>query len=271
MAIIPIKHEGDTIFNAILRDITEKKLAEKKLVDMNKELRQFASVASHDMKEPLRTISSFSTLLERRIPENPETKEFLHFIKDASLRMTRLLEDLISYARTGQETDDKNYIDLNDVIIIIKNNLYNLISGNKASIECDELPIIYGNQTHYLQLFQNLIGNGIKYHRDGVAPIVKIKCRKIYNGFEFSIEDNGIGMKEEYLKQIFDPFTRLHTREKFDGSGIGLAICKKITDHYRGKIWATSVVNAGTTFYIQLPAASPTPKIEIPSGVLKEN
>lgn len=271
ISVTPIMHEGKYVFNAFLRDITHKKEAESKLIDMNQELRQFASVASHDMKEPLRTISSFSTLLERKIPENPETKEFLYFIKDASKRMTRLLEDLISYARAGQVVSEMEEIDLNNILIIVKNNLYNLIKGNDATIECDNLPIVYGHQTHFLQLFQNLIGNGIKYHRENVNPKIQILCRPLHNGWEISIQDNGIGMKEEYLKSIFDPFTRLHTRQQFEGSGIGLAICKKIIDKCKGKIWVESELEVGTTFYFQLPMQSPKPQVAIPVGVLKEN
>lgn len=271
ISVTPIKHEGKYVFNAFLRDITHKKEAESKLMDMNQELRQFASVASHDMKEPLRTISSFSTLLERKIPENAETKEFLHYIKDASKRMTRLLEDLISYARAGTTAGEMEEVSLNDTLIIVKNNLYNLINGNQATIESNQLPVVYGQQTHFLQLLQNLIGNGIKYHREGVAPHINIQCRPLHNGWEISISDNGIGMKEEYLNQIFDPFTRLHTRQQFEGSGIGLAICKKIIDQYKGKISVRSELEVGTTFYIQLPKLTPKPQIAIPAGVLKEN
>ena len=271
MSIVPLLHEGKYIFTAFLRDITEKKEAEKQLVNKNQELRQFASIASHDMKEPLRTISSFSDLLARRIPENKETKEFLHFIKDASKRMTRLLEDLISYARAGQETGDMEEINLNNIIILVKNNLHNLIQANQAVITFDNLPTIYGHQTPFIQLFQNLIGNGIKYHKDGVPPQINIGCRLLHNGWEISISDNGIGMAEEYLQQIFDPFTRLHTREKFEGSGIGLAVCKKICDRYHGKMWAESTLEQGSTFYLQLPKKSIRSEIKIPSGVLKEN
>jgi PAS domain S-box-containing protein len=271
ISVTPILHEGRYVFNAFLRDITHKKEAESKLMDMNQELRQFASVASHDMKEPLRTISSFSTLLERKIPENKETKEFLYYIKDASKRMTRLLEDLISYARAGTSAGQMEEIALNDTLTIVKNNLYNLINNNQAVIESNDLPTIYGQQTHFLQLFQNLISNGIKYHREEVNPKIVIQCRPLHNGWEISISDNGIGMKEEYLKRIFEPFTRLHTRREFEGSGIGLAICKKIVDQYKGQISVRSTEGSGTTFYIQLPRLMKTPQIAIPVGVLKEN
>jgi PAS domain S-box-containing protein len=271
ISVTPILHEGKYVFNAFLRDITHKKEAESKLMDMNQELRQFASVASHDMKEPLRTISSFSTLLERKIPENKETKEFLYYIKDASKRMTRLLEDLISYARAGTSGGQMEEISLNDTLIIVKNNLYNLINNNQAIIEYENLPVVYGKQKHFLQLLQNLISNGIKYHRENVTPKIIIQCRPLHNGWEISIADNGIGMKEEYLKSIFDPFTRLHTRREFEGSGIGLAICKKIIDQYKGKISVRSEEGIGTAFYIQLPKLTKKPQVMIPTGVLKEN
>lgn len=264
ISVVPIEHEGKYIFNAFLRDITEKKEAEEQLVTMNQELRQFASVASHDMKEPLRTISSFSDLLARRIPDNKETNEFLHFIKDASKRMTRLLEDLISYAKAGHDVDDVTDIDLNNILGSVKNNLYNLIEIKGATVECGPLPTISAQQTPLIQLFQNLIGNGIKYTSAGVKPIIKIYSRELEDTWEITISDNGIGMKQEYLNQIFEPFTRLHTREKFEGSGIGLAVCKKIVERYKGKIWAESELDKGTVFYLQIPKKEVAPVIEIP-------
>jgi PAS domain S-box-containing protein len=269
ISVVQFLHEGQFIFNAFLRDITEKKEAEKQLVAMNQELRQFASVASHDMKEPLRTISSFSDLLARRIPDNKETKEFLHFIKDASKRMTRLLEDLISYAKAGHDVDDVTNIDLNNILVLVKNNLYNLIEIKGATVECGRLPTIAAQQTPLIQLFQNLIGNGIKYTSEGVKPSIKIDSRELENVWEISISDNGIGMKQEYLNQIFEPFTRLHTREKFEGSGIGLAVCKKIVERFKGKVWAESELNKGTVFYLHLPKMKVVPMIEISAKVLK--
>jgi PAS domain S-box-containing protein len=270
ISVVSLLHEGKYIFNAFLRDITEKKQAEEQLITMNQELRQFASVASHDMKEPLRTISSFSDLLAKRIPKNNETNEFLHFIKDASKRMTRLLEDLISYAKAGHAADDMTDVDLNHILVLVKNNLYNLIEIKEATIECGPLPTILAQQTPLIQLFQNLIGNGIKYTSSGVKPVIKIYSQELENSWKISLSDNGIGMKQEYLNQIFEPFTRLHTREKFEGSGIGLAVCKKIVERYKGKIWAESELNKGTVFHLRLPKKEVNKAIEMPAHLLNK-
>ncbi len=238
---------------AVVKDITEQKNTQEKLIAVNNELQQFASVASHDMKEPLRTISSFSALLARRMEENPSNKEFLDFIQDAAKRMTILLEDLITYARAGIEMQQTKTIDLNDVLLAVQNNLYSKIEQTDAQISCDTLPSIKGHFTPFVQLFQNILANAIKFQQADITPNIRISASALHDEFLISIADNGIGMDKAHINQIFEPFRRLHSRIEFEGSGIGLATCKKIIEQYKGDIWVESEKGKGTTFYITLP------------------
>ena len=238
---------------AVIRDITQQKKTQEKLIAVNKELQQFASVASHDMKEPLRTISSFSELLARRINDDPSKKEFLNFIQDAAKRMSILLEDLITYARAGIETQETKSVDLNKVLQLVKNNLYTKINQTEAQIFNDPLPIIKAHATPFNQLFQNILANAIKFQKPECTPIINITATALHDEYLISISDNGIGMKRTDAEQIFEPFRRLHSRSEFEGSGIGLATCKKIIEQYNGAIWAESDKGVGTTFFITLP------------------
>ncbi len=233
------------------RALDQKRLA---LQSLNIELQHFTSVASHDMKEPLRNISNFATLLSRRI-ENPEHREFLVFIEGGAKRMTRLLEDLINYARAGVENARLETVDLNDVLRTAQLNLRLQIFQTEAKIEADFLPKITGHATLLGQLFQNLIGNSLKYRRDAVAPLVEIRFFEKENHFQIEFRDNGIGIAPENLVKVFEPFRRLHAHTEIEGSGIGLATCRKIAELYEGRIWAESEVGAGTTVVLELPAA----------------
>lgn len=270
LTVVPNEQNGQFIFNVFLRNITTKKKAENAMLEMNKELQQFASMASHDMKEPLRTISSFATLLERKVKDRPDTHEYLHFIRDATKRMNNLLEDLINYARAGKEIGEITQVDLNIIVDLVKNNLHTLIANTNAHIEVEELPIVDGHQTPFLQMFQNIISNGIKYQSGDYQPLIQIKCKTMGKYHRISITDNGIGMSEEYLEQIFQPFTRLHSHQNYEGTGIGLAICQRITTRYGGKVWAESELGKGTTFFLELPLLA-TQQNDIPKGMIIEN
>ena len=241
------------------KEIAERQKVEEKLRDVNSDLGQFAAMASHDLKEPLRTINSFCGLLERNMKgnENKSATEYLYYISDASKRMTGMLEDLISYTRVGRDSvQSLKSVDLDSVLVVAENNLQIAISEKQATIESVKLPVVLGEFTHFLQLFQNIISNGIKFQREGIAPIVKITCEVLENECLVCISDNGIGISQEYQDSVFEPFTRLHTRDKFEGSGIGLATCRKIVERYNGKIWISSVVGQGTDFFIRLPLST---------------
>lgn len=240
-------------------EISEKQKVEEKLREVNADLGQFAAMASHDLKEPLRTINSFCGLLQRSMKgtESKTEAEYLFYISDASKRMTGMLEDLISYARVDKdERSNLKAVDLESVLVVAENNLRIAILEKQAKIESVKLPTVLGEFTHFLQLFQNIISNGIKFQREGVEPVIKISCEVSENECLICIGDNGIGISQEYQDAVFEPFTRLHTRDKFEGSGIGLATCRKIVERYNGKIWVSSVIGKGTNFFIRLPLAS---------------
>lgn len=252
LSVTPIKAEGKPKFSAFIRDITELKKNREELLSVNKELNSFVAVASHDLKAPLRTITSFSSLLEETTPKDEESRIFLNFIKKAGTQMENLIDDLVEYSMAGKTTQTPKNIDLNEIVQITKNNLHQNIQEKKAVVAATFLPHITAHKTPILQLFQNLVGNAIKYQKKGKQPIIKIEADRLENHWQIAIHDNGIGMDEHYAETIFEPFKRLHTHSEYEGSGIGLATCKKIVERYDGKIWAISEKGKGSTFYFTL-------------------
>lgn len=224
-----------------------------KLEISNSELRQFTYVASHDLKEPLRMIGSYVGLLQKRLGEklNEEEEQFMRYVVDGTKRMDSLIRDLLEFSKINT-TLEPEAVNLNEIITEVKHNLQETIKEKRASVNSEELPTIIADRTHMLQLFQNLTGNGIKYNTS-IKPIVHIGYHT--NGYEliFSVEDNGIGVANEYRDQIFDIFKRLHTKDEFSGSGIGLSICKKIVEQMKGRIWVEGNKDGGATFMFSIP------------------
>ncbi len=220
------------------------------LKSVNEELNLFASKASHDLKAPLRLINAFSKILNDRYRTELDDKgsEMLVTIADSSKRMGNMLDDLLRYAVAGLQEGDSEPIDLNNILQIVQNNLYLQIKNNEALIESDILPILLGSSTNFIQLFQNLISNSIKF-RTTKQPRITIHCKEEENHICFHYQDNGIGIAEEHQALIFDIFHRVHPREKYEGTGIGLATCKKIIENLGGQIWIKSKVNHGSQFY----------------------
>lgn len=223
---------------------------------VNEELKQFASVASHDLKEPLRMIGSYTSLLKRRYVKNLDgtAQEFMDYVTDATTRMEHLLDDLLAYSRVGTQEVKMEKVDLNNTLTIVSANLRRQLVEANATLEIAEnvLPSIKGSSSQMIQLFQNLVSNGVKF-RGERKPVVKVEYFEKDDGHLIQVKDNGIGIAPEYQEKIFEMFRRLHTREEYEGTGIGLATCKKIVDRHAGQIWVESVSGEGSTFNIQLP------------------
>lgn len=221
----------------------------------NKDLEQFAYVASHDLQEPLRTVQNYSKLLTRAIEkleiEDQELSNYAEFITNAVQRMKALVLDVLAYSKVSK--DDKFItINLNRLITEICNDLEKSIEDRGAKVNFSDLPVIRGQATEIKQLFTNLISNAIKYTKPEINPEVSISVRERKDHYEFSVTDNGIGIKPEYQEKVFQIFQRLHNKSEYDGTGIGLALCKKIVDHHSGKIWLESEYDKGTSFFFTL-------------------
>ncbi|QAR34449.1 sensor histidine kinase [Geovibrio thiophilus] len=220
----------------------------------NEELEQFAYIASHDLQEPLRMISSYTQLLAKRYKDklDEDATEFINYAVDGANRMQVLINDLLSYSRVGTKGEEFSHVDLNGVLDIVKANLKGVIEESGAVIKYSKLPTVLADNSQMLQLFQNLTGNAIKFRREGVKPEIEISAKKEGNMFRFMVKDNGIGIDKKYLDRIFVIFQRLHTKEEFPGTGIGLAICKKIVERHGGEISVESAEGKGSDFIFTL-------------------
>ncbi|WP_055446320.1 YfiR/HmsC family protein [Lacinutrix mariniflava] len=230
----------------------------KQLEVKNNELEQFAYIASHDLKEPLITISSLIDILVEDYGEkfDEEGRLSLIYVKESSDRMKKLIEGILSYSRLGKS---KAFLDLdcNTLISILRADLSHVFKRTKTKLETSNLPVIKGDELEIRLLFQNLISNGIKFTKPDVTPLIKIDSEQTVindvNFWKFSVTDNGIGIPEKHKERIFSIFQRLHSREEYEGTGIGLAHCKKIVESHGGKIWLESDVGIGTTFFFTIP------------------
>lgn len=238
-------------------DITEQKKFERELKRSNKELKQFAYVASHDLQEPLRTIASFTQLLARRYEGklDKDADEYIDFIVEASVRMKQQIEDLLEFSRVMTRGGEFKKFNVEDILKEEISSLKTLIDENNAEVSYDSLPDIYADPMQISRLFQNLITNSIKFRNPQVPPKIHISAKKDENTNEyvFSVSDNGIGIEPQYKVKIFTIFQRLHTRDEYNGTGIGLAVAKKIIQRHGGHIWVESEFGKGSTFYFTIP------------------
>uniref|UniRef100_Q02D29 histidine kinase n=1 Tax=Solibacter usitatus (strain Ellin6076) TaxID=234267 RepID=Q02D29_SOLUE len=236
-------------------DITERKLAQEALIRANEDLNQFAFAASHDLQEPLRMITTYSQLLVNgfrdRLPEEAEL--CVNFITQGTSRMRTLLADLLAYTQVGADGDPTEMVDLGAICRKAIDNLQTALQESHGEVRLEPLPVVRGHGAHFLQLFQNLIGNAVKY-RAGEPP--RIQISSAYEGGEWrvAVADNGIGIEPQYYQRIFGVFKRLHGRS-IPGTGIGLAICQRVVERYGGRIWVESEPGKGSTFYFTIPAA----------------
>jgi PAS domain S-box-containing protein len=245
----------------IFWDITEKKLAEESLHEAlenlsrsNQELEQFAYVASHDLQEPLRMISNYVQLLARRYKGqlDEDADDFIHFAVDGAERMKALIIDLLTFSRVSTRGKPPEPVDMGVILKTVRNNLEVTISETGANIIAGEMPTVEADPTQMVQLLQNLIGNAIKF-RGAQPPEIHISAQEDDSVWTFAVSDNGIGIESQYFDRLFKIFQRLHDKEDYPGTGIGLAVCKRIVERHGGKIWVESEFGNGSTFYFTLP------------------
>ncbi len=254
----PLTSSTGEIEGAILliQDITERKKLADEVARSNAALQQFATVAAHDLQEPLRSISGFSDMLAQQLGENLDEKStrYLSKIKDGIIRMQTLINDLLDYSRIQTKPQELNSVDCNKILSVCKKNLDGSIREKGVRIDSEPLPTVAADTFQILQLFQNLLGNAIKFSAPERPPVLHISAERQGTFWQFSFTDNGIGIEAEFIPRIFGVFQRLHTRTAYPGNGIGLAICQSIVDRHGGRIWVESESGVGSTFYFTLPA-----------------
>lgn len=256
---------------AITKAANEKLSEQKKIIEQHttllkenlsklelsyKELQQFSYIVSHDLKSPLRTISSFAQILKEKYHDQwgDEANEYVDLIISGTFQMDNVIRALLDYARVGHRNERFTKIDLNEVVNLVKLHLRKEIQDHQAQITCEHLPTVFGNKTAFVQLFQNLTSNAIKFSGDKI-PEIRISCTEEHGQWQFRFEDNGIGIEEQYREKIFLPFQRL-SEELVPGTGIGLAICKKVVKMHQGDIFVEAGSNGGTTFVFTVPQHS---------------
>ncbi|HEY3063583.1 MAG TPA: PAS domain S-box protein [Chloroflexota bacterium] len=263
ISLSPTDSSSGPVVISTIRDITPRKQAEERLkataddlARSNAELEQFAYVASHDLQEPLRMVASYTQLLARRYAGklDQDADDFIGFAVDGAKRMQDLINDLLAYSRVGTRQLQLQPVDTSELVKGVVADLAAAIAEAGATIVSDELPTVHGDPTQLRQLFQNLIVNGMKF-RGQRSPEVRITAERQDNWWQFGVQDNGIGIEPQYLERIFVLFQRLHTRADYPGTGIGLAICKKIVERHGGRIWVESEPGQGTTFWFSLHAS----------------
>ena len=267
VTISPIKNTLGEIVGAskIARDISARKRAETdlrarsdELVRSNSELQQFAYSASHDLAEPLRAISGFMQLLKKRYGSQLDERadEYINHAVDGASRMHMLLDGLLAYSRLGSGEVEKEPVDCNELLTQVLQNLRASIDESAACMDVQPLPIVSGNAARLIILFQNLIGNAIKFRR-AVPPVIRVTCDDEGTEHRFSVSDNGIGIDGRHFDRIFGVFQRLHTRDQYPGTGIGLALCAKIVALHGGRLWVESKLGEGSTFRFTIPNSAP--------------
>jgi PAS domain S-box-containing protein len=257
LTISPVRDENGKIIGAskIARDITQQKRVEAEIRRANQDLEQFAFSASHDLQEPLRSVKIYSELLSQRYSSrlDGQALEFLEFLRSGATRMELLVSDLLTYTQVSKPIESSEITDANAVLAIVLENMAGSILESGARITSDPLPAVPMHRAHLQQLFQNLIGNAIKYRSPNRPPEIQVAAQHQGQGWIFTVTDNGIGIEPEYKEKVFGLFKRLHTSEEYSGTGIGLAICQRIVDQHNGRIWVESEPGRGSAFRFTIP------------------
>ncbi len=250
----PIETAKGHMVLASIVDVTERKLQEARRVKHNKELEQFAYIASHDLQEPLRTVSNYMQVFEEDYREvlDDKARKYLETVTHSIKRMSLLIAALLDFSHLSSNKK-RTSVDCATITEAVKADLATLIKASGAVIDVSELPRLNVFETDLRQVFQNLISNAIKFRKKDVPPEIRIRAEKANEKWTFSVSDNGIGIASDHFDRIFNMFQRLHTNQEFEGSGIGLANCKKIVELHHGEIWVESKLGQGTTFYFTIP------------------
>ncbi|MGV3764998.1 MAG: PAS domain S-box protein [Chitinophagaceae bacterium] len=259
--------EEEGLIFGVAKDITEKKKAEQlyrelnstlekradELAASNAELERFAYVASHDLQEPLRMVSSFLQLLQKKYKDQLDetAHQYIHFAVDGAERMKKLILDLLAYSRVGTNSEVHTFVDMNQVFSEVKTYFNTKINELNAEVNAGQLPVVKGNPTQMKQVIQNLVGNALKYHSDA-PPKILINSKELNGEWIFCVEDNGIGVDPRFAEKIFIIFQRLHNSSEYEGTGIGLAIARKIVEKHGGKIWVEANTPSGSKFYFSI-------------------
>ncbi|MBI5858716.1 MAG: PAS domain S-box protein [Sphingobacteriales bacterium] len=237
-------------------DITQRKLAEEEILQLNRNLDQFANITAHDLQEPIRMVSGFLGLLDKKYTDviDEQGKSYIYRAKDGADRMSILIRDLLEYSRSGNKAAKKEPVNLNQVMDLVNKDMSIVMTDTSAKLHVPpSLPTVTGTQSALYRLFLNLISNGIKFRKKDTAPEVWLTAKENHDCWEFTLQDNGIGVKEEDQPKLFNAFQRLHRRDEYPGTGLGLVTCKKIVEVHGGRIWMTSEYGKGTAFHFTLP------------------
>lgn len=233
----------------------EKVALTRQVIETQEEMRQFASTAAHDLKAPLRRVIQFCQQLQKKceVKLGDDERELLNYMVQNTMQMQRLIEDLLAYARIGRSEIPLRRVALDAVFTTVIDHLSTVIEEGRARVDIGPMPDVLGDRTALVQLFQNLLGNALKF-RDARTPIVTVQAQPKDNFWHLTVTDNGIGIAPEHHQAIFAPFRRLHAPHEYEGSGIGLATCSKIVAQHHGEIWVESQLGQGTVFHLTLQA-----------------
>jgi len=261
LTLVPVRTGARDLILATVVDTTKKRLIEaerekhtRELARSNHDLAEFAYVASHDLQEPLRVVSNFIQLLEVDYADqlDDNAREYIHYAVDGAQRMRAMLNDLLDYSRVGADIEFKS-IDLNTLLDVVKADFELALEEAGGRIQVEELPTVVSDRTLLLQVVRNLVGNAIKFRKEGQEPVIEVSARRSEEGVEVTVRDEGIGMNPDMSDRIFELFQRLHVRGKYPGKGIGLAIVRKSVENQGGRIWVETAVGQGTSFHFTIP------------------
>lgn len=255
-----LRRAHDELEERVAQRTRELRELSDELARSNAELERFAYIVSHDLKEPLRSITGFSGLLQRKLGPSlePDTEQYLEFIVGGAKHMQALIDGLLDYARAGAAQEEMRRVEMDQLVSTVLTQLAASVDEAGAQVVVEPLPPVQGDPIRLVQLFQNLIGNALKFRAEA-PPQIRIRVKDLGRQWQFALSDNGIGIDPKHSQRIFEVFQRLHGREEYTGTGIGLAICKKIVESHGGRIWVEAEPGKGTSFFFTLPKAPATP------------